>query len=474
MNPHLALLFTYSALLIALGLWIGRRVSGTKDFFVAGRRLGPGLLFSTMLAANIGAGSTVGATGLGYRDGVAAWWWVGSAGIGSIVLALWIGPAIRRLAERHDLRTVGDYLEDRYGRSVRAVVSVLLWLGSLAILAGQLIAVAWILNVVTGLPKYVGCLVAGVVITVYFTAGGLLTSAWVNMVQLTVKLTGFAIAVPLALSAVGGWSGLRAVEAGRAAYWSGWHGGASGWMYLAMLGPAFVISPGLLQKIYGARDDRTVRLGVGANAIGLLLYAPIPALMGIIARARFPSLANSELALPMVLMHGVPPAIGSLGLAAVFSAEISAADAVLFMLTTSLAQDLYKRFLNPGASDRRVLAVTRGAAVASGSLGVALAIVSPTVIGVLSIFYTLLGVSLFVPIVAGLYVRRASTPEALAAIASGVAAMLAAQLATGGGGVGALTPAMIGLMAAVAGFAIAVTGRVASEASRRRLQKDTA
>ena len=68
--------------LLALGLVIGRQVKGARDFFVAGRALGPGLLFSTLLAANIGAGSTVGATALGYRDGLAAWWWVGSAAAG--------------------------------------------------------------------------------------------------------------------------------------------------------------------------------------------------------------------------------------------------------------------------------------------------------------------------------------------------------------------------------------------------------
>jgi SSS family solute:Na+ symporter len=70
---QIALLLAHSALLVALGLWIGRRVSAANDFLVAGRRLGPGLIFSTMLAANIGGGSTVGATGLGYRDGLSAW-----------------------------------------------------------------------------------------------------------------------------------------------------------------------------------------------------------------------------------------------------------------------------------------------------------------------------------------------------------------------------------------------------------------
>ncbi len=134
MNLQLALLLGYSALLIGLGLWIGRRVSGTKDFFVAGRKLGPGLIFSTMLAANIGGGSTVGATGLGYSGGVAAWWWVGSAALGSAILAFWIGPAIRREAAAHDLRTVGDYLEYRYGPTVRALIAALLWVGALFIL----------------------------------------------------------------------------------------------------------------------------------------------------------------------------------------------------------------------------------------------------------------------------------------------------------------------------------------------------
>ncbi len=117
MSLHVFVLGIYSLLLMALGLWIGRRVRGTSDFFVAGRRLGPGLLFSTMLAANIGAGSTVGATSRGYVGGLAAWWWVGSAAIGSLILALWIGPAMRRASAAHGLNTVGDYLEYRYSRT---------------------------------------------------------------------------------------------------------------------------------------------------------------------------------------------------------------------------------------------------------------------------------------------------------------------------------------------------------------------
>ncbi len=434
MNATLFFLLLYSAALVALGLWIGRRVKAAEGFFVAGRRLGPVLLFSTVLAANIGAGSTVGAAGLGYRDGLAAWWWVGSAAIGTLLLAFWIGPKIWRIARDQGLYTVGDYLELRYGPSVRGIVAALLWLATLAILAGQLIAFAWILEVVADVPKWAGCLIAGAVMTIYFAAGGLLTSAWVNLVQLAVLLVGFAIALPWALSAAGGWSAVVAAAPTEPDYFGFWKGGASGVFYVALLVPAFIISPGLIQKVYGARDERTVRLGVGLSAIALLLFAAVPPLLGIVAHAFAPGLANHELALPTVLALALPPALGAIGLAAVFSAEVSSADAILFMLSTSLSEDLYKRFVRPGADDRQVLTAARWAAVLGGGAAVLLALAIPSVIGALSVFYTFLSVSLFVPVIAGLHSRRPGTPEALGAIAAGVATVLAARLAgiTGG------------------------------------------
>ncbi len=460
MPLHLTVLLVYAAVLMGVGLWIGRTVRGPAEFFVAGRRLGPSLLFSTMLAANIGAGSTVAAAGLGYADGLSAWWWVGSAGLGSIVLALWIGPRMRRIAAERDLRTLGDYLEYRFGERVRAAITVLLSLGTLGILAAQIIGIGWVLDVVAGLPPWLGCLVGGVVVIVYFTAGGLRSAAWINALQLVVLLAGFAAALPLALAAAGGWSGLHeATRSVDAAYWSVRQGGDSGWFYVVMLGPAFVVSPGLLQKIYGARDDRAVRLGVGLNAAVLLVFAALPPLLGMCARALAPTLDNPELALPTLLMDVLPPAAGALGLAALFSAEVSSSDAILFMLATSLSQDLYRRYVDPGADDRRLLAVARGAAAAGGVLGTGLAVAAASMASVLQLFYTLLTVSLFVPVLGGLYTRRVGPREALGAVAGGVGSFAAVRILAAGERVLGMTPAMIGLLGALAGCGIAATRR---------------
>ncbi len=122
-------------------------VRSSSDFFVAGRSLGPGLILSSMLAANIGAGATVNAAGLGYRDGLSAWWWSGSAGLASLVLAFWVGPRLWALAKTHGFYTTGDFLEYRYGPAVRGIISVLVTFGCLWILAAQLMAGAAILNV---------------------------------------------------------------------------------------------------------------------------------------------------------------------------------------------------------------------------------------------------------------------------------------------------------------------------------------
>src|SRR2546421_389269 len=78
---------------------------------------------------------------------------------GSAILAFWIGPAIRRVAAARDLRTVGDFLEYRYGPTVRALIAALLWVGSLFILAGQLFAMGVILDTVANIPSWAGCLI---------------------------------------------------------------------------------------------------------------------------------------------------------------------------------------------------------------------------------------------------------------------------------------------------------------------------
>ena len=207
----------------------------------------------------------------------------------------------------------------------------------------------------------------------------------------------------------------------------------AGMIYFVAIAPAFVVSPGLIQKGFGAIEPRALTIGVGLQAVVLLFFATVPMTIGMLAHSYATELPNVDFAVPIVLTLGLPALFGALALAAVFSAEMSSADAVLFMLATSLSKDIYKRYLRPDASDADVLRVARYAGIAGGALGVALTIVIPTVLDSITIFYSLLSVILFVPVVAGLYTRRPGVPEALAAIGFGIASLLVLYMADLGG-----------------------------------------
>jgi SSS family solute:Na+ symporter len=456
MNIYLIALLMYSIFLMGLGIVMSRRVKNSSDFLVAGRSLGTGRLFATFLAANIGAGSTVGATGLGYRLGMSAWWWVGSACIGTFLLSQFLGPKLWRIAKTNNLSTLQDYLEFRYGKAVKAVISVLFWFGALAILAGQLIAISWILNTVAGIPKWQGCLIGGVVAIVYCTAGGMMSSSFVNMFELAVTMSGLLLAVPFALHALGGWSHMHDMVLANtgnaektAAMFSMTGAGTKQLLaWLAILVPSFMISPGLVQKVYGAKDVATVRRGVSMNSLGQAIFAFVPAVLGLCAFAALPHLANPELALPAAMKMLLPKWLGIWTLAAIFSAELSATDAILFMLSTSLAVDLYKTFLNPAVTQTKLLWVSRIASVAAGVTGILLAAVLPSIIQAVSIFYGLIAVSLFVPVVAGLFSRRVLSAAALSSIFAALAATLITIRVTHSGGVGVFSPQAIGIVTA--------------------------
>ncbi len=455
MSIHIVLLIAYTIVLTAAGVWIGRLVRGPADFFVAGRKLGWPLIAATVLAANIGAGTTIGASGLAYRDGLSAWWWNGAAGLGALVLAFWIGPRLWALASERGYLTAGDFLEDRYGSTVRGVIAALIWVGTLAILAGQLIAGSQVLTVVADLPRWAGVLLGGIAMTLYFTAGGLLSSVWVNALQLIVLLGGFAAALPIVLSRVETSGGFAAASLPETFFDPLYSAGAfSGWTLLLLLGPGFIISPGLIQKAYGAASAQAVRSGIAVAGVAQLVFSFAPVLIGMSAAVLHPGLAGRELALPTVLFSQLPPWLGALGLSAVFSAEVSTCDAILFMLATSWSRDLYQRFLKPSASPEQVLLVARLAALAGGVLGMGLAILLPTVADALTVFYSLLGAALFVPVLGGLLSSRAGSREGLAAIVFGMGGLLIVQFGTDRSGW--LNPNLWGLVASAVAFVVSL------------------
>ncbi len=420
----LAFIIIYAVILILAGALIGRKAKTASDFFVAGRNLNSGLLFTTLIAANLGAGSTVGVAALAYKYGLSAWWWIGSAGIGSMILAFIVGPRIWKISREHNFFTLSDYLEMRYNKIFSGLLSIMMAVGTLALFSGQLLGIAWILETVAGIPKLYGVLTGAVVTTIYFAAGGLLSSAFVNIIEVAVILIGFIIAVPYVLNYGGGFENI-ALKINNASYFDFFGMGSTAIIgYLIMLVPSFFISPGLIGKVFGARDVKAIKIGTALNGLVQLLFAVIPVIIGMAAFAYFPDLENADTALPVIMKNILPFPAASLALAAIFAAEVSTSDTVLYMLAGAVTNDIYKKFINQKISGENLLRASRIVTVICGILGIYLALNLQSIISALTIFYSLMSVSLAAPLIFGLFTKRAKSSGAILSAVLGIALTL--------------------------------------------------
>ena len=400
------------------------RAKSASDFFVAGRNFNSGLLFTTLIAANLGAGSTVGVTALAYQYGLSAWWWIGSAGIGSMILAFIIGPKIWKISREYNFYTLSDYLDKRYSKFFSGFISIMMSIGTLALFSGQLLGIAWILEVVAEIPKIYGVIIGAVVTTLYFAAGGLLSSAFVNILEVAVILIGFVIALPFVWNFSGGLENIKA-NIPDTKYFDFFGMGSTAIIgYIVMLVPSFFISPGLIGKVFAAKDERSIKIGTSLNGLVQLIFAIIPVIIGIATFSKFPDLARPDLALPTAMKNMMPFFAGSIALAAIFAAEVSTADTVLYMLAGSLTNDIYKRFFNPDISDSKLLTLSRITTVICGIIGVILALKLESIISALTIFYSLMSVSLSAPLIFGLFTKRASNFGAVLSALIGIGVTL--------------------------------------------------
>ncbi|GAB7140467.1 sodium:solute symporter family protein [Deferribacterales bacterium RsTz2092] len=461
MNGYIFVIAFYSIVMIALGFYFSKRrnVKDASGFFVAGRGLSTRLLFTTLLASNIGAGSTIGLAGMAYKYGISAWWWIGASGLGSIFLAYWVGPRIYAKACEHGFFTLGDYLEYRYSKLFRGTTSLMMGIGTLAIFGGQLLGIAWILQTVSGLSKTSGILIGALVVVLYSISGGLTSAAAVNMFQIAVKMLGFVLAAVAAYVAVGGFSGLAVKIAAVAPVDNvmlSWDGiGLTVIIgFFLMLTPSFCISPGLIGKVYGAESVEAVKRGTALNGVMQWLFGMLIVFIGMSAFAMVPTLANRELALPTAIIELMPFWIAALALAAIFAAEVSTSDAILYMIAGAWANDVYKGLINPNISSKNLLILGRVMMAVGGAVAILFAMVLPNIIGALTIFYTLMSVSLAAPLFFGLFTKSADSRGALLSAIIGVVVTIYFQFFATKHGVWLLNAQSTGILFSIAFMAV--------------------
>ncbi|MBY0588395.1 sodium/solute symporter [bacterium] len=350
-----AIIAVYVVGTLLIGSYYSRHVSSAGDLLLAGKALPFWAIAMSVVVTDIGATNLTFGAGNAYKLGIsqANFDWIGS--MPACVIA---GLLFVPFFWRSGVYTIPEFLGRRYNKIVQRT-SALLWLGFLAINLGIMMhASAVILGSFVGFNYYLSVWGTGLVVGFYTVSGGLAAVVMTDALQMIVIFIGTSALLAVGLWEVGGFSGMQEKLAAMAAQ------GADTANHLNLLLPhgtetalpwtAVVLSLGLLQSTsYFANNQAIVQRNLGARTewdamagmiLAGLMKVFIPILIfvpGLIARALFPDLADSNSAIPTMILELFPPGLTGLMVAAFLAAFMSGVSSYLNSTSTMFLADVY-------------------------------------------------------------------------------------------------------------------------------------
>ncbi len=360
----------YVLSLLVIG-WLGHRAKKAdtlEDHYLGGRTLGFGVLFLTLYATQYSGNSFMGFVGKAYRSGFPFLSAVVAmmAVVGGYFL---FAPRLHRLSHQRRYVTLGDYVQDRFSLRLLTVCIVLLGIFGLGnYVLTNLLALGKLAEVVSGgrVDFNVAVLMLATVMLAYETMGGMRSVAWTDVTQGVILLLSLGFIAFALFVHLGGPAGIAGeLEVARPDVWEppAWKEKVT-WLSSALLF-FFGISmyPHAIQRIYAARDEKTLKRSLQVMAFMPLVTTLILVLLGVMAIAIIPELEGAESDKTTLLMVGrlvedMPALVimGPLLVAAVIAATMSTIDSALLAISSMVSNDLY-RIARPDASSARLTSV---------------------------------------------------------------------------------------------------------------------
>jgi SSS family solute:Na+ symporter len=402
--------------LLGTALYKALAVRNRADFLVAGRKLAWPVLVFTLLSSWIGAGSLFAGGENAYRNGFAALWQPAGGWLGLVVIWFIAGRA-RRFAQF----TVPDLLEARYNTAVRVMATIAIVIAYTVITSYQFKGGGDVLHLIfPELDRGSGMYIIAAFVIVFTAAAGMASIAYTDLIIGSMVTVIVVIAVPVLLARAGGWAQVAARLPAAHFQLLGnvtiWH--ALGWLLPTML--LLVGNQSMYQKFFSARSENDARYAVYGWIAGTLLLETLLITLAVIGSSLFQT-DNPREIIPLTARRGLPPLLGALLMGGVFAKVISTANNYLFSPATNLIQDVYLRFIDRHASEKRTLIVSRLIVILLGAFALLLATQFESVLNAALYAYTIYGSAVTPAVLAVFLWKRATTAGALTSIIGGTA-----------------------------------------------------
>ena len=369
-----AVIIGYFAMIVAIGLFVARKVKRTEDYFLGNRGFSVWLVIGQAFGVGTHAEMPVSLAGKVYQSGYAGIWYQWKNLF--ITPFYWIlAPLFRRFRRT----TTGEVYEDRYGDWMGAVYTVfalsyfIFNMGAMLKGAGKLVSVASG-DVVT--PNMVVLAMTGTFLA-YSFVGGLVSAAYTDFVQSFFIIALSYLLIPLGLREVGGFTGVReALDPQMLSMVTPGDVGVFTIVMLTINGLIGIVSqPHILASVGTGKDERSCRIGMAYGnfvkrfcTIGWALVGVIVAVM-IIQRGET-ALVDPEDAFGYATRELLFPGAVGLMIACVLAANMSTGSAFMVDGAALFVQNFYRRYIKKTETDSHYLWAGRFAGLAMTALGV--------------------------------------------------------------------------------------------------------
>jgi SSS family solute:Na+ symporter len=393
-------------------------VHNTRDYAVAGRTLPFYVVTATVFATWFGSETVLGIPARFIETGLNG---IVEDPFGSSMCLVLVGLFFAAKLYKMDLLTIGDFYRRRFNPTVEMLTSLAIVASYLGWVSAQIVALGLVFNVLSGgaLAMPAAIMLGAAIVTGYTMFGGMVSVAWTDFMQMTIIILGMLYIAWVVGEQAGGVRVVlaHAQNAGRMHFLPEPKLRDMLWFFGAAITMMFGSIPqqDVFQRVTSAR---TVRISVWATVTGGVLYfffAFVPMYLGYSAFLIDSDLVNSRLQsdpqhiLPQLVLAHTPQLAQIMFFGALLSAIMSTASGTLLAPSVTFTENVLKRFLRRDLGDRQLLWTMR-AVVAGFALMVTLFALNSSsgIYEMVGNAYKVTLVGAFVPLVAGLYWKRAN------------------------------------------------------------------
>lgn len=405
-----------------VGFWASRKVRNSNDFMLAGQSLPLVLGSSALFATWFGSETVFGASSEFLHGGLYA---VIEDPFGACLCLLIFGLFFARKLYRMNLLTLGDYFKVRYGRPTELVASFFLAPPYVGYIAAQLVAMGLILNVVAGVTLAEGIVISASIVTLYTIIGGMWAITLTDFIQTIIIICGLlALAISLGMKAGGVGHILSTVPQSNfrflpdadfteiVTYVAAW----------SVLGLGSIPSQDVFQRAMSSRSASVAARSCYIAAGMYISIAMLPLFISLCIKHLYPEQlhGDAQLALPtMVLQHMSMP-IQILFFGSLLSAIMSTTSAAILAPAAIVSENLVKPLMRTRITDKQFLMITRVSILLFSVAATVMATMRSNIYDLVAESSILSLVSLFAPLVFGLYWKRSSSAGALLSMVLGI------------------------------------------------------